>query len=311
MIAELAPRIALKIVPRRSHCSARVAVRPYGQCVNALRFDADRQGVAADRMGLDTSLRPGTTSPHGDGLAGDTRASEFDVRDIVAMVWRSKWLVLLFALIGFGAAYAHLLRITPLYTAETRVLWEIDQSNVVDLDPVARGLGSDFFALASQIEVLQSGRLLERVVDDLDLVSDPVFNASLRPPEGWTKWLSLGYIISQAKRQLNIDGPSIAISDDPDSYRRAAVGALGGAISAEWLDGTYVLIIKLTTPDPDRSAELANEMANFYILDQLETKFEATRQATDWLTDRVADLRIALETAEQAVETFSSNSTLV
>ena len=264
-------------------------------------------------MGLDTSLRSGATPPHGEGLAGDTRASEFDLRDVVAMVWRAKWLMILFAAIGFGAAYAHLLRITPLYTAETRVLWDVDNTNVSGLDPVTHGIGTDFFSLSSQIEVIRSGRLLERVVDDLDLVKDPIFNANLRPPEGWTRWLSLSYVIYWAKQQV-LGGPVVAAApeDDPEkALRRSVASALGGAVDAQWLDGTYVLMIRMTTPDPRRSAELADAMANFYILDQLETKFEATRQATDWLTDRVADLRVELETAERAVEAFSSSSTLV
>jgi succinoglycan biosynthesis transport protein ExoP len=89
------------------------------------------------------------------------------------------------------------------------------------------------------------------------------------------------------------------------------VSALRGAVASEWLDGTYVLIIRMTTSDRNRSAELANAMARYYILDQLETKFEATRQATDWLTERVADLRIDLEEAEQSVENFSSESSLI
>jgi capsular exopolysaccharide synthesis family protein len=93
--------------------------------------------------------------------------------------------------------------------------------------------------------------------------------------------------------------------------RRATVSALRGAVEAEWLDGTYVLKIRATTPDPEHSAKIANAMARYYILDQLETKFEATRQATNWLTERVADLRVELEAAEQSVEAYSSGSTLV
>lgn len=262
-------------------------------------------------MGLDTNIRPAMSGPRGEGLSRSLHESDLDLRDLLMTVWRAKWLIALFALIGFGIAYAQLLRITPLYTSEVRVLWEIDKNNVVDIDPVARGLAGDYFSLSSQIEVLESGRLLERVVDGLGLVDDPIFNASLMPPEGWTRWLSLGYVISRVKALIAGDPPTTAPSVSPDQARRSAISALRGAVEAEWLDGTYVLKIRATTPDPQRSAEVANAMAKYYILDQLETKFEATRQATDWLTERVSDLRVALETAEQAVEAYSSGSSLV
>ncbi|MHA1528869.1 MAG: polysaccharide biosynthesis tyrosine autokinase [Alphaproteobacteria bacterium] len=237
--------------------------------------------------------------------------TEFDLRRLMLVAWRAKWLMALLAVLGIAIAYAQLLRITPLYTAESRVLWEIDQANVVDIDPVASGLGRDFFSLNSQIEVIESGRLLGRVVTDLELAKDPIFNASLRPPEGWTRWLFLTNILAEARKYVFGAKVEPVAEETPEELQRRMVATLRGAVAAEWLDGTYVLIIRITTIDPERSAELANEMARFYMLDQLETKFEATRQATNWLTERVADLRVALETAEQSVENYSSGMSLV
>ena len=262
-------------------------------------------------MGLDSNVRHALAALRKDGAVEATPETEFDLRRVMLTVWRAKWFIALLTALGIGIAYAQLLRITPLYRAESRVLWEINQTNVVGLEPVAGALGGDFFSLNSQIEVIESGRLLERVVTDLKLAEDPVFNYELIAPEGWTRWLSLSNIIAEARAFLFGVQSGSATAESPEALRAQIVSALRDAVEAEWLDGTYVLIIRITTPDPERSAELANEMAKFYILDQLETKFEATRQATDWLTDRVADLRVELESAEQAVEDFSSDMSLV
>ena len=263
-------------------------------------------------MGLDTNVRQALAGLRSDG-AVEASEPELDLRRLMLVAWRAKWLIALFAAAGVAVAYAQLLRTTPLYTAESRVLWEIDQNNVVDIDPVASGLARDFFSLNSQIEVIESGRLLGRVVTDLELAKDPVFNASLRPPEGWTRWLSLTNVLAAARGYVFAAGPEpeTVVEETPKALHRRTVSALRGAVRAEWLDGTYVLIIRMTTSDPVRSAELANEMARFYMLDQLETKFEATRQATNWLTERVADLRVELEAGEQSVESFSSAMSLV
>jgi capsular exopolysaccharide synthesis family protein len=264
------------------------------------------------KMGVDSNVRQALAALRSDGVVEAVPETEFDLRRLMMVVWRAKWLMALFAILGFAFSYAQLLRITPLYTAESRVLWEIDQNNVVDIDPVARGLGGDFFSLGSQIEVIKSGRLLNRVVTELELAEDPVFNGALRPPEGWTRWLSLSNVLREARIYVfGAPEAQVAVEETPEALRRRLVGALRGSVEAEWLDGTYVLIIRMTTSDPVRSAELANEIARFYILDQLETKFEATRQATDWLTDRVADLRVALEAAEQSVEDYSTGMSLV
>ncbi len=264
-------------------------------------------------MGLDTNVRQALAAVRSDGTVEAVPEAEFDLRRLMLVVWRAKWLMALFAMIGVSVAYAQLLRTTPLYTAESRVMWEINQANVVDIDPVASAMGRDFFSLNSQIEVIESGRLLGRVVTDLELAKDPVFNARLRPPEGWTRWLSLSNILAEARTYVFGAKTKTmpAMEETPEALQRRMVGALRGAVQAEWLDGTYVLIIRMTTIDSQRSAELANEMARFYMLDQLETKFEATRQATNWLTERVADLSVTLEAAEQSVEDFSSRMSLV
>lgn len=261
-------------------------------------------------MGLDTDTRQAFSTRQGPATVVPGGDPEFDLRRTIMLLWRAKWLVVLFAMLGIAIAYSILVRITPLYTAETRVLWELDQANVAGIDPVAQGLGRDFYMLASQLEILESGRLMGRVVDELDLVDDPIFNPNLRPPEGWTRWLSPFTVIGELRRYMF---PPDEVDDDsgmPDETLMAA-WSLRGALSAEWLDGTYVLIIRMTTPDPERSAQLANEMARLYILDQLEAKFEATRHATSWLSDQVAELQTELENSEQAVEDYLSNTTLV
>lgn len=261
-------------------------------------------------MGFDTDARQAYAPRRNVNTVEPGREPEYDLRRTVMLLWRSKWLIGLFAALGIAVAYALLIRITPLYTAETRVLWSVDKTNVAGVEPIATSLSRDFYLLASQIEVLESGRLLNRVVDELDLVNDPAFNSALRPPEGWTRWLSLSTVLNEA-RTFVFGGTERTYEPTPDDLRRRAVSALRGALSAEWLDGTYVLIIQMTTPEPERSAELANRMADYYILDQLEAKFEATRQATSWLTDRVAELKSELETAEQAVEDYLASTTLV
>ena len=244
-------------------------------------------------MGLDTNVRHTLAALRGEVSVDSAPERELDLRRLLLMAWRAKWLMALFAMLGVTFAYAQLLRITPLYTAEARVLWDVNQTNVAGLDQVAGGLISDYFALASQIEVITSGRLLERVVTDLKLAEDPVMNTKLLPPEGWTRWLSLAPVLSGVKKYVLGSNAGPTEEETPEELKIRMVMALRNAVEAEWLDGTYVLFIRMTTSDPERSAELANEMARFYILNQLETKFEATRQATDWLSARVADLRIA------------------
>ena len=50
-----------------------------------------------------------------------------------------------------------------------------------------------------------------------------------------------------------------------------------------------------------RAAQVANAVADTYILDQLEAKYRTTRRAATWLQDRLQELRGQASTAERAV----------
>jgi hypothetical protein len=54
---------------------------------------------------------------------------------------------------------------------------------------------------------------------------------------------------------------------------------------------TYVIDIGFTSHDPDKSARLVNALADAYIDDQLDAKFQATRRASIWLQERISELR--------------------
>ena len=52
------------------------------------------------------------------------------------------------------------------------------------------------------------------------------------------------------------------------------------------------------------SARIANGVAEAYLADQIDTKNEANRRATEWLEQRLAELRRNLQTAEEAVAAY-------
>lgn len=65
------------------------------------------------------------------------------------------------------------------------------------------------------------------------------------------------------------------------------------------------------TEDARKSALIADTIVDLYISNQTKTKFEATEQATLWLTERVAALQAKLEEAEAKASDFSAETELV
>lgn len=219
-------------------------------------------------------------------------------------LWRGKVFIILAFLLAvlIGGIYAYVLA-TPLYRSTAVVMLNNREEQVVDLGGVLGGLGSDRSVVNTEVEILQSRILLGKVVDKLNLTEDPEFNTALLPPSPVARVKSW---IKSVIQPAGSDHAPIA-----DSERTATISALLAALSVRNVPESLVFEVTAETTSPTKSALIADTLVDLYILNQLEVKFEATEQATTWLTERVTDLQIALENAEGAVTDFRAGTSLV
>ncbi|MFL4472287.1 hypothetical protein ACERZ8_21270 [Tateyamaria armeniaca] len=80
------------------------------------------------------------------------------------------------------------------------------------------------------------------------------------------------------------------------------------AISIRNVPQSLVFQVTVQTQNPRKSALIADTVVDLYILNQIEVKFEATEQATIWLSERVSELQTRLEQAEADVSEFSAST---
>ncbi|MBS8227417.1 chain-length determining protein [Vannielia litorea] len=231
-----------------------------------------------------------------------------DLGRLLATLWRGKIIIALIALICLlaGGYYAYVMAV-PQYRSTSVVILETQQQSVVDIESVIGGISGDTSAINSEIEVLKSRTLMRKVVERLDLVNDPEFNTALREPD----------MLSQVKAFVRtaLQGPEEAVAYAPEAQAardlNRTVDTLLQYTSVRNVPNSYVFQIEVTSEAPQKAAEIADMIAELYILNQLEVKFEATQQATAWLTDQVGELRVALEDAEAQLAEFSANTELV
>ncbi|SEK70288.1 capsular exopolysaccharide family [Roseovarius nanhaiticus] len=228
-------------------------------------------------------------------------SDEIDLFELLRTIWRGKLWVGLAALIALviGVWYAFIVA-TPVYTSSAIVALESRQEQVVDLQSVMTGLSGDQPSINTEVEVIRSRGLIGKVVDELDLVNDPEFNSRLQEKS----FISLGAIL----RLLGI-GDKTPPSDQ--TIKDGTIDAVLSSIQVSNVRDSYVFRITAVTESPEKSALLANTLAELYISEQLEVKFEKNEQATEWLTERVTDLQVELENAEAELKEYSSNTDLV
>lgn len=248
--------------------------------------------------------------PRRTSLLSDFSSEQFDPINILRMLWRRKWLVAGSVILFIALALTYLSQVTPIYTASTSLMLDTRQKNVVDVENVLSGL--NVRALSSEVQVIRSSQLIGRVVDKLRLERDPEFNPRLRalsfmqqlkqsaPAQSLKSILVDAGLAKPAQKQ--------ALSESENNYRLRAgiIAAVQGRLSVEQLPRTVVLSVRFRSQDPKKAALLANAIADQYLNDQLEVKYDATRRASSWLTERLDDLKSQVEKSEAAVEAFKA-----
>jgi capsular exopolysaccharide synthesis family protein len=217
-------------------------------------------------------------------LPADPAETEVDLVALGRTLWRGRLWLVLSVIVSAAAAWIWAAGIAvPHYTARATVVLEPRQASVVDLDSVVSGLGADQMSVNTEAEVLISRRLMEQVTDRLGLTGDPEFNRWIGKPAP----------------------PPAAVQRD------ATIRKVAQAFSVKNVRASYVFRITAVTTAPAKSAALANALAEVYVADQLQVKFDATQAATGWLSERVAALKAELEASETAVQAFVAGTELV
>ncbi|MCL2468775.1 MAG: polysaccharide biosynthesis tyrosine autokinase [Alphaproteobacteria bacterium] len=192
------------------------------------------------------------------------------------------------------------LMIPAQYRAEVTLLMDQRQSRILDIGAgLAAAISGDNAALRSEIDIITSRAVLDRVIKRLNLLDDPEFNAQ---GGAWKQWLN----------PLRLFGKD-QISDEEAREREtvAVVRALQERLSVSSTPRSLSLYLTFRSRDARKAALIANTIADEYLVDQLEAKYEVTARANSWLSERLANLREQVQITERAVEDFRQKANLV
>ena len=198
---------------------------------------------------------------------------------------------------SLGALYAFMA--PPTYTAEATVLIDPRRVQLFQGATFAEGQ-MDTPALESQIELVKSEPVALRVIKQLRLADDAAF---LRSDAG------LAGVLRSALHFFAPNEPSKPLSEFEAT--RSALGVLAKNLTVNRVGFSYNLAIKYRALSPDQAAQIANAIADSYIAEQLEGKYQSTKRATEWLQGRIEELNQKRALAERAVVDFKQEKNMI
>jgi succinoglycan biosynthesis transport protein ExoP len=221
-----------------------------------------------------------------------TRSSaprRLDLHDAYTFLKANWRIIAAWVIVALGLALAYAFTATPLYTATAELALDSRKIQLFDNKEQVVGDNSlDSSQVESEVEVLKSESIALAVVKELKLTEDPEF-------------------VDQKPGLL-----ATVFGGSRDEVRtRMAVRALQGGLGIRRIGLTHVLEISFRSPDRIKAAQIANAVAQAYVTEQLNVKYEAARRASAWLQDRIAELRNQSSQAARAVEDYKAKNNIV
>lgn len=243
---------------------------------------------------LKTNKYPGEVLP----AAADANASGDFYKSFVDFVRRQWPIIAIITLLSVILGVVYVLNAPANYTAQATMIIDTNKVNIFRQQSIIGDLPIDSATVESQVEILRSENIALSVIKELRLTDDPEFVGSGGGLIGNILELVSGWLVSNGERS------------EFDLQRRAAA-AFARALTVKRVTLTYIIEISFRAQTPERAAQIANAIADAYVVDQLDAKYKATQRAGVWLQDRLRELRDQLSTAERAVVDFKARNNMV
>jgi capsular exopolysaccharide synthesis family protein len=191
--------------------------------------------------------------------------------------------------------------IRPQYRSTATLLIEQGKPKLVSIEEVyTQGLMQREY-YQTQVEILRSEDLARKVAERLKLSTHPDYDPRQAVP-GWGAHLMETVLPSEK------DGPAKWTEDD--AVKNVAQKVRSG-LQVQLVRNSQLVQITFVSPDRELAAKVPNALAEIYIESDLESRMAMTQKASEWLRERMGELRTKVDTADKALQDYRDREHIV
>lgn len=236
------------------------------------------------------SPEPGVT---GQGARGATQLLEY-WRAISKRRWSILGLTVLVAILATLVVSG----MRPIYRASASVLIEQGKSKIVSIEEIySQGLMQREYYL-TQAEILKSENLAGKVVQKLKLTTHPDFDPRQAQPT-WFARLTGGASLNEG------------IERREEDIQRGVIQQFRSGLQVQLIRNSQIVQLSFVSYDPELAAKVPNALAEVYIESDLDARMAMTQKATEWLRERMGELRTKVDTSEKALQEYRDRERIV
>ena len=251
-----------------------------------------------------------------EGGSGD---DELNLREMWRALLRRKLIFIATVLLITGCIYSYSAQQIPLYTTTALIQVQNPETNILELDDVVEDLIADSATIESEIERLTSRAFMRRVAKAEALDKRAEFNPRLgAQDEGSllefldiTRYLSAAWLENTFGEASPRPTDGAGVEERTSAELEGVIDRFADRYEVEQVGRSYVLAISITSRNPRLAAQIANATTEEYIQAQVESKYEASKKAIEWLGKRIEELRGEVLEAEGKIVEYRSKNNIV
>lgn len=237
--------------------------------------------------------------------------------DYVRVLYRRRWIALPILLLIAGLFAFSAFTATPVYEAQTQLLMEVENRNVVTFKEVIEEDRATADYYETQYSILRSRAVARRTLDALNLWDHPEFagggpsSFSLRGAvdEGASQLVSFVSAAFDSQPESGADDPEQRA--DESAAQAMRIDRFLSRLSVEPVRNSRLVDVKFRSADPQLAALAANTLATEYVELLQDFTFQASKEASIWLGQRLAEQDRSVENAELRLQRYREENEVV
>ena len=284
------------------------------------------------KMYMDNIAEPRDFRSRGERDEG-VRSKKMDFGFYWSALKKYKWPIVVFATLMTASAIYYSKTAMPVYAASATLLLESQEANIISVEDLVSSEQESLDYYGTQFAILRSRALAERVIRQLVLNE----NVSLTQLSGTFAPSALQQLMGSLSRMFDSSGSdqSPSGSGDESASSSADAGGFLGNGAANSMDReeraefegilknfrqslqikpvakTKLVTIVYESTDPEFSALTANTVASQYIESVLERRNTLEGKASEWMDQRITELKLRLDESEEVLLSFKKANGLV
>jgi polysaccharide biosynthesis transport protein len=198
--------------------------------------------------------------------------------DYLLILRKHQWLILSFLLTVVTIVSIATFRMRSVYVATARIEIDRENSNIL---PFQGADSYDYMVdlenyIETQSRILTSETLALQTIRNSGLAASPEFSGGGAPSE------------------------AIATGSLANQKRPPEIGAFLGSLSVRRIPNSRLMEISFESTDPTLAARILNAHLDNYKAQNIQSRYEATAEASRWLASQLSDLKVKVERSENA-----------